>query len=60
MEVIEDLGKNDLSRDDGMEVWLGKTALRTGRGDVEIVTKDGQEIFKKCNPCSQEADLTKD
>ena len=45
---------------DGLEVWLGKIALRPGRGDVEIMTKDNQEVFKKCNPHSQVVELIKD
>lgn len=30
--------------------WEGME-LRQGRGYVEILSKDIQEVFKKCNPC---------
>lgn len=43
MEIIDDFGKNDLSRADKIEAWLGRIELRSGRINAEIPSK----IFKK-------------
>lgn len=52
MEVTDNLAKNDLSTGDDIEAWLGRIELRPGRRDVEILSEDVKEFFKKCNPCS--------
>lgn len=51
MEVIDNFGKNDFSIGDDIEVWLGRIELRLGRRDVEILSEDVKEFFKKCNLC---------
>lgn len=51
MEVIDNFVKNDFSIGDDIEVWLGRIELRLGRRDVEILSEDVKEFFKKCNLC---------
>lgn len=59
MEVVDDLGKNDLISGDAMEAWLGKIALRTGRGDVEIVSKTVKKFSRNAIHAHRKLSLLK-